>query len=247
MALGELPTGDEKRIRVREMFDRIAPRYDALNRVMSIGLDQRWRRRSLDKIGVGPGDCVVDLACGTGDFCELAAERGARVTGVDFALQMLRRAQDRGLDSALVQGDAEWLPFRSASVDVVTCGFALRNFVSLEAVMREIARIVKPGGRVALIDVDRPRWGPLRAAHSLYFDRLVPLIGGIVSDQTAYRYLPQSTAYLPPPDELKAMLSAAGFLEVDREILLLGSAQILTGVRGPLTPVGHRSEVERGE
>lgn len=247
MALGELPTGDEKRVRVREMFDRIAPRYDALNRVMSVGLDQRWRRRSLDKIGVGPGDCVVDLACGTGDFCELAAERGARVTGIDFALQMLRRAQDRGLDSALVQGDAEWLPFRSASVDVVTCGFALRNFVSLEAVMREIARIVKPGGRVALIDVDRPRWGPLRAAHSLYFDRLVPLIGGIVSDQTAYRYLPQSTAYLPPPDELKAMLSAAGFLEVDREILLLGSAQILTGVRGPLTPVGHRSEVGHGE
>jgi demethylmenaquinone methyltransferase/2-methoxy-6-polyprenyl-1,4-benzoquinol methylase len=247
MALGELPTGDEKRVRVREMFDRIAPRYDALNRVMSVGLDQRWRRRSLDKIGVGPGDCVVDLACGTGDFCELAAERGARVTGIDFALQMLRRAQDRGLDSTLVQGDAEWLPFRSASVDVVTCGFALRNFVSLEAVMREIARIVKPGGRVALIDVDRPRWGPLRAAHSLYFDRLVPLIGGIVSDQTAYRYLPQSTAYLPPPDELKAMLSAAGFLEVDREILLLGSAQILTGVRGPLTPVGHRSEVGHGE
>jgi demethylmenaquinone methyltransferase/2-methoxy-6-polyprenyl-1,4-benzoquinol methylase len=247
MALGELPTGDEKRVRVREMFDRIAPRYDALNRVMSVGLDQRWRRRSLDKIGVGPGDCVVDLACGTGDFCELAAERGARVTGIDFALQMLRRAQDRGLDSALVQGDAEWLPFRSASVDVVTCGFALRNFVSLEAVMREIARIVKPGGRVALIDVDRPRWGPLRAAHSLYFDRLVPLIGGIVSDQTAYRYLPQSTAYLPPADELKAMLSAAGFLEVDREILLLGSAQILTGVRGPLTPVGHRSEVGHGE
>jgi len=247
MALGELPTGDEKRVRVREMFDRIAPRYDALNRVMSVGLDQRWRRRSLDKIEVGPGDRVIDLACGTGDFCELAAERGARVTGVDFAFQMLRGAQARGLDSTLVQGDAEWLPFRSSSVDVVTCGFALRNFVSLEAVIREVARILKPGGRVALIDVDRPSWGPLRAAHSLYFDRLVPLVGGIVSDQAAYRYLPQSTAYLPPPDELKAMLSAAGFLEVDREILLLGSAQILTGVRGPLTPVGNRSEVRRDE
>jgi demethylmenaquinone methyltransferase/2-methoxy-6-polyprenyl-1,4-benzoquinol methylase len=242
VALGNLPTGDEKRARVREMFDRIAPRYDALNRVMSVGLDQRWRRRALDKIEVGPGDHVVDLACGTGDFCELAAALGARVTGIDFAIGMLWRAQAREVGAALVQGDAERMPFASASVDVVTCGFALRNFVSLEAVTREIARILRPGGRVALIDVDRPSWGPLRAAHSLYFDRIVPLVGGLISDRAAYRYLPQSTAYLPPPAELRAILSGAGFLEVDREILLFGSAQILTGVRGPLTPVKIRPE-----
>ncbi|MFP6654606.1 MAG: ubiquinone/menaquinone biosynthesis methyltransferase [Myxococcota bacterium] len=231
MALDELPTGEEKRARVRDMFDRIAPRYDALNRVMSLGLDQRWRRRALDQIEVGAEDRVLDLACGTGDFCELAADRGARVIGVDFALQMLRGSQKRELDLAVVQGDAEWLPLQSGSVDVVTCGFALRNFVVLEAVMKEMARVLKPGGRVALIDVDRPSWAPLRAAHSVYFDRIIPLVGGLVSDRKAYRYLPQSTAYLPPPSELKRMLSAAGFREVQREVLLFGAAQILTGVR----------------
>lgn len=241
MALGDLPIGEEKRVRVREMFDRIAPRYDALNRIMSLGLDQRWRRRALDKIRVGPGDLVVDLACGTGDFCELVEARGARAVGVDFAREMLRQAATRGLRFPKVQGDGEWLPFATASVDVVTCGFALRNFVSLEAVLREIARIVRPGGRIALVDVDRPASGPLRAAHSLYFDRVVPLVGGLLSDRSAYRYLPKSTAYLPPPDELRRLLSGAGFLELEREVLLLGSAQILTGVRGPLTPIGSRS------
>ncbi len=238
MALGDLPSGEDKRVRVRDMFDRIAPRYDALNRVMSVGMDQRWRRRALDKIDVGPTDLVVDLACGTGDFCALVAGRGAKVIGVDFALQMLKQGRTRGLDFRSVQGDGEWLPFRSASVDVVTCGFALRNFVSLSAVLSEIARILKPGGRTALIDVDRPAWGPIRAAHSLYFDHVVPMVGGLVSDRQAYRYLPQSTAYLPPPEELRSMMSGAGFLEVDRESLFLGSAQILTGARGPLTPVG---------
>jgi demethylmenaquinone methyltransferase/2-methoxy-6-polyprenyl-1,4-benzoquinol methylase len=221
------------------MFDRIAPRYDALNRVMSVGMDQRWRRRALDLIDLGADDVVVDLACGTGDFCELVESRGAKVIGVDFALQMLKQGRNRGLDFRSVQADGEWLPFRSASVDVVTCGFALRNFVSLKGVLSEISRILKPGGRAALIDVDRPAWAPIRAAHSLYFDHVVPMVGGLISDRQAYRYLPQSTAYLPPPDELKSMMSGAGFLEVRRESLFLGSAQILTGVRGPLTPVGR--------
>lgn len=237
----DLPVGEEKRVRVREMFDRIAPRYDALNRIMSLGLDQRWRRRALEKIHVGPGELVVDLACGTGDFCELVEARGARVVGVDFAREMLRHAAMRGLGFPKVQGDGEWLPFRTDSVDAVTCGFALRNFVSLEGVLREIARILRPGGRVALVDVDRPAWLPLRAAHSLYFDRIVPLVGGLLSDRRAYRYLPQSTAYLPPPDALRRLLSGAGFLELEREVVLFGSAQILTGVRGPLTPVGGRA------
>ncbi len=241
MALGDLPTGEEKRVRVREMFDRIAPRYDVLNRMISLGLDQRWRRRALGKIRVTSGDVVVDLACGTGDFCELAAACGARAIGVDFSREMLRQATVRGLGFPKVQGDGEWLPFESASVDVVTCGFALRNFVSLENVLREIARIVRPGGRIALVDVDRPAWGPIRMAHSLYFDRVVPLVGGLLSDRSAYRYLPRSTAYLPEPAAMRALLAGAGFLELEREVVLFGSAQILTGVRGPLTPVGSRS------
>ena len=242
MALGDLPTGEDKRVRVQDMFDRIAPKYDALNRVISAGMDQRWRRRSLDKIGVRKGDAVVDLACGTGDFCELVVQQGARAIGVDFALQMLKQGQNRGLEHEAVQGDGEWLPFRTASVDVVTCGFALRNFVSLKGVLAEVARIVRPGGRIALLDVDRPAFAPIRFAHSLYFDRIVPFIGGLVSDKKAYTYLPQSTAYLPPPEELKEMLAGAGFLQVERESLFLGSAQILTGVRGPLTPVGGGRE-----
>lgn len=238
MALGDLPTGEDKRVRVRAMFDRIAPKYDALNRVMSVGMDQRWRRRALDAIGVVSGDLVVDLACGTGDFCELVEERGAKVVGVDFALQMLKQGRTRGLDFRSVQGDGEWLPFRSASVDVVTCGFALRNFVSLDGVLAEVARIVKPGGRVALIDVDRPAWAPIRVAHSLYFDRVVPFVGGLVSDRKAYAYLPQSTAYLPPPDILRRKLAESGFVDVDRRSLFLGSAQILTGVRGSAHAAG---------
>ena len=112
MALGDLPTGEDKRVRVQDMFDRIAPKYDALNRVMSVGMDQRWRRRLLDKTGVGEGDLVVDLACGTGDFCELVEERGARVIGVDFALQMLKQGRTRGLDSARSRGTASGCPSR---------------------------------------------------------------------------------------------------------------------------------------
>ncbi len=232
MALGALPQGDEKRRTVRAMFDRIAPRYDLLNRLMTGGLDQRWRRRLLDLAAVGPGDLVVDLACGTGDLAELAAARGAEVIGVDFASEMLRRARGRGVPARWVQGDGEGLPLPGGCAEVVTCGFALRNFVDLESVFAELHRITAPGGRVALIDVDRPSSGLVRFGHSLYFDRVVPFVGGILSDRRAYRYLPQSTAYLPPGPELVRMLRSAGFEEVQRVPLLLGTAQILIGTRG---------------
>lgn len=226
-----LPRDEEKRAQVREMFDRIAPRYDAMNRLMTARMDQRWRRLALDAVGVGRGDRVLDLACGTGDLAELAAARGARAIGVDFARQMLAGARRRGIPALWVQGDAAALPLPDSSVTVITCGFALRNFVSLPEVFGEMARVLEPSGRIALIEVDRPSSPALRRAHSLYFDRWVPLLGAWLSDRAAYAYLPRSTAYLPPARELADLIETAGFHSFRRRSLLLGSSQILTAIR----------------
>lgn len=229
MALEALPAGAEKRAAVRTMFDRIAPQYDRLNRLLTVGLDQRWRRFAIDSIRVGAGDVVLDLACGTGDLAEQCADRGARVVGVDFAGAMLRGARRREIRADFLQADAARLPLRDASATVAVCGFALRNFVELAPVFAELERVLAPGGRVALLDVDRPRGRVLRAGHSFYFDRVVPLVGGLLSDRSAYAYLPRSTAYLPPGEELCILLGKAGFTAVQRRPLLLGTAQVLTG------------------
>lgn len=226
-----LPPETEKRARVRAMFDRIAPRYDGMNRLMTLGLDQRWRRAAIAAIGVGAGDRVLDLACGTGDLAELCAARGARVIGVDFAGEMLRGARGRAVSAGLVQGDAVRLPLADASISAAVSGFALRNFVSLPAVFAELARVLQPGGRVALLEVDRPRWRIVRAGHSLYFDRIVPWVGGLLADRDAYAYLPQSTSYLPPAPELRASLEASGFLGARHRSFLLGAVQLLTAER----------------
>jgi demethylmenaquinone methyltransferase/2-methoxy-6-polyprenyl-1,4-benzoquinol methylase len=202
-----------------------------MNRLLSLGLDQRWRREALAAVAVSPGDRVIDLACGTGDLGELAARRGARVVGVDFAREMLRRARARGVGAALVQGDAQALPFADASASALVCGFALRNFVSLDAVLAECARVLRPGGRIALLEVDRPSSWLVRAGHSLYFDRVVPLLGGLLSDRAAYRYLPDSTTYLPPEPELLRRIEAAGFTALRKRRLLLGAAQLLIAER----------------
>jgi demethylmenaquinone methyltransferase/2-methoxy-6-polyprenyl-1,4-benzoquinol methylase len=213
------------------MFDRIAPRYDAMNRLLTAGLDQRWRRAALEAVGAGRGDRLIDLACGTGDLAELAAERGARVIGVDFAREMLRGARRRRIPAAWVQGDAAALPLPDGCATVVTCGFALRNFVSLGEVLGEMARVLEAGGRLVLIEVDRPSRAAVRAVHTLYFDRVVPRLGGWLSDRAAYRYLPSSTAYLPPAAELATLIEVAGFRGVRRRSRLLGAAQIITAVR----------------
>jgi demethylmenaquinone methyltransferase/2-methoxy-6-polyprenyl-1,4-benzoquinol methylase len=231
MELNPLPPIEEKGARVRAMFDRIASRYDLMNRLLTLGLDQRWRRATLDLIGVGSGDRVVDLACGTGDFSELAVARGARVVGVDFASEMLRESRRRKVHAEFLQADGEALPLPEGWATAVTCGFALRNFVRLPVIFSEISRVLEPGGRFAFLEVDRPRAKWIRAGHTIYFDRFVPFAGGLLSDRAAYAYLPKSTAYLPPTPKLLALLEDAGFEQVRHRSLMLGAVQIVTGVR----------------
>lgn len=226
-----LPTGAEKRVAVRRMFDRIAPRYDALNRLFTGGLDQHWRRLTLDFVDVGPDDRVLDVACGTGDLLEMAGRRGARTVGVDFAPGMLVAARRRLPGRCFVQADGTALPVRDASFDVVTCGFAFRNFVYLRDVLAEFARVLEPGGRLAVVEVDRPSFGPVRALHAVYFDRFVPWVGALLSDREAYSYLPRSTEYLPEATVLRGWLEAAGFARIEHRVRLLGTAQIWTAVR----------------
>ncbi len=231
MALAALPSDAEKRTAVREMFERIAPRYDALNRLLTFGLDQRWRRRALAAVAAGPGDLVVDVATGTGDLAALAAARGARVVGVDYTRGMLRGARRRGVRAALVQADAECIPLPDAVATVVTCGFSLRNFVSIDTVLREMARVLDCGGRLALLEVDAPRSPLVRFAHGVYFGRVVPRVGALLSDRAAYAYLPRSASYLPPGDALLRRVRDAGFEHVTHRRLLLGAAQLVVARR----------------
>jgi demethylmenaquinone methyltransferase/2-methoxy-6-polyprenyl-1,4-benzoquinol methylase len=226
-----LPPTAEKAAVVREMFDRIAPHYDILNRSISLSLDQRWRRLALQAAEVGAGDRVIDLACGTGDLSELAAGMGAQVVGVDFSAQMLAGARRRQIDAVWIQSDASLLPFPSAWASVIVSGFALRNFVSIPVVLAESARVLQTGGRLVLIEVDTPRNVLLRASHAIYFNRIVPLLGALLSDATAYAYLPRSVSYLPNSQELRQMIETAGFEQVRKQPLCGGVAQIVRAVR----------------
>ena len=227
-----LPEADEKATVVQTMFDRIAPSYDRMNRIITLGFDQRWRRSLIDGLGVGASDTVLDLACGTGDFALIARERGARVVGLDFAGAMLAAARRRCPDAiGLVRGDALRLPLAGGSVSVAVSGFALRNFVAIPPVLAELARVLRPGGRVGLLEVDQPRSGVLRLGHGLYFQRVVPALGALLSDGRAYRYLPASAAYLPDGEGLRVMLEGAGFTDIQKRSHLGGAAQSITAVR----------------
>ena len=213
---------------VRSMFDRIAPVYDAMNRVMTAGLDVRWRRFTAEA-AVRPGDIVLDAACGTGDLAiaDRAAGAGA-VTGLDFSERMLERARRKApLD--WVQGDMLALPFADASFDAATVGFGVRNVADLELALRELRRVLRPGGRLAILEITQPR-GVLRPFFSLWFDRVVPLLGKVLPGGSAYTYLPQSVRRFPDANRLAALLRESGFDDV-RYRLLGGSIVALhTGV-----------------
>jgi demethylmenaquinone methyltransferase / 2-methoxy-6-polyprenyl-1,4-benzoquinol methylase len=223
-----LPQGDEKRLAVRRLFDTISPRYDLVNRVMTFGMDVGWRRTAVASLRLPGRSLVADLACGTGDLCRELDRRGYRALGFDFSHGMLVHA--RG-GSPLVEADIVQLPLADGSADGVTCGFALRNVVSLEAFFAELGRVVRPDGRIALLDASEPDNRVLRAGHGIYFKRIVPMIGGVLSDKAAYSYLPKSMAYLPPSREMISMLVDAGFPDAERRQLSGGLTQLLVGTR----------------
>jgi len=223
-----LPQGDDKVRAVRQMFDTIAPRYDLVNRVMTFGLDVRWRKRSVRELGLTKGSRVLDLACGTGDFCRELGRAGLQVIGADLSYGMLAAART---DAPLVQADILRLPVPDGAIDGVTCGFALRNLVELPGFFAELARVLRPGGRIALLEVAQPDNRLLRAGHGFYFGKVVPRIGGLLSDPAAYRYLPKSVAYLPEPPVMLEMLRDVGFHTVRRDLCFPGAAQLVTATR----------------
>ena len=219
----DLPQGEDKAIAVERMFDQIAPRYDLVNRLMTFRMDVGWRRRTVKALNLPPGSTVLDLACGTGDFCNDLLRYGLDPVGLDFSAGMLRAANT---DAPLIRADALCLPIPGNYLDGVTCGFALRNFTNLSDFFGEISRVLKPGGRIGLLDVAEPLNPALRWGHSIYFGKVVPKIGALLSDQNAYRYLPKSVQYLPHTEELLAGLKAVGFSDVERTLLSGGITQL---------------------
>jgi demethylmenaquinone methyltransferase/2-methoxy-6-polyprenyl-1,4-benzoquinol methylase len=223
-----LPQGEAKAKAVRAMFDAIAPRYDLVNRIMTFRMDVGWRRKAIRSLALPPRAVVLDLACGTGDLCRELERSGQRPNGADLSFGMLAAARTA---APLVHADGLHLPLRDATVDGVTCGFALRNFADLAGVLAELGRVVRPGGRIALLEVAEPPNRFLRWGHAFYFGKVVPRIGALLSDGTAYRYLPKSVAYLPAPAELVGIVRGAGFADARRDLLTAGISQLITGTR----------------
>jgi demethylmenaquinone methyltransferase / 2-methoxy-6-polyprenyl-1,4-benzoquinol methylase len=213
---------------VRSMFDRIAPVYDLMNRLMTAGLDQRWRRLTV-RAAVRPGDRVLDACCGTGDLAVAALQAGAdEVVGLDFSERMLERARRKEPGVEWMRGDLLLLPFEDESFDAATVGFGVRNVADLDVGIAELRRVLRPGGRVGILEITRPR-GPLRLFYRLWFDVLIPLAGKILPGGKAYTYLPASVRRFPGPDELAALMRARGFGDVAYRRLGGGIVALHTG------------------
>ena len=214
---------------VRDMFDRIAPVYDVMNRAMTLGLDTKWWRLTVSA-AVRPGDRVLDVCSGTGDLALAAREAGGDVVGLDFSERMLERARKKSGTIEWVRGDALALPFADGEFDAVTVGFGIRNLDDMERGLREIARVLRPGGRFGCLEITRPR-GLLRPFFRVWFDALVPLAGKVLPGGKAYAYLPASVRRFPGPEDLAAAFAGAGFSNVDWRLLGGGIVALHTAVK----------------
>ncbi len=212
---------------VRSMFDRIAPVYDVMNRLMTGGLDQRWRRLTVRAV-VRPGDRVLDACCGTGDLALAGSRAGGTVTGLDFSERMLERARRKSATVEWVHGDLLALPFADAAFDAATVGFGVRNVADLEAGLSELRRVLRPGGRLGILEITRPP-GVLRLFFRLWFDVLVPLAGRVLPGGKAYTYLPASVRRFPAPDDLAELMRRAGFAGIEYRRLAGGIVALHTG------------------
>jgi demethylmenaquinone methyltransferase/2-methoxy-6-polyprenyl-1,4-benzoquinol methylase len=221
---GSPATGTLEEPQVRAMFDRIAGVYDLLNSVMTAGLHHQWRRRAADLARVGPGARVLDVACGTGDLAiELATRVGpeGEVIGSDFSEEMLVHARRKAPGIRFEWGNALDLSYEDASFDAATVGFGARNFSDLEQGLREMTRVVRPGGRVVVLEITTPTRPPLSTFYRLWFDRVIPLLGKVAGDPDAYEYLPKSVKRFPGPHELAASMERAGLARI-RYLLTAG-------------------------
>ena len=233
-------TDQTKKEEVREMFDNIAPKYDLLNHTLSMSIDRVWRRRVVGEVRRAKPGRILDVATGTGDLAIALARRirDVQVMGVDLSEEMLalarRKVEARGLDSRIVleRGDAEHLEVADASVDAATVAFGVRNFGDLAAGLRELARTIRPGGKVVILEFSRPRNRVFRALYEFYSYKILPRIGGLVSrDKRAYEYLPASVGEFPAPEEFMAMMARAGFRNCRARSQSFGIAQIYIGER----------------
>jgi demethylmenaquinone methyltransferase/2-methoxy-6-polyprenyl-1,4-benzoquinol methylase len=221
------------------MFDRIASHYDAMNSLMTAGLHHRWRARAADRAALGPGDSALDVCCGTGDLAlELAGRVGpsGSVIGCDFSEPMLDLAREKAQERGQAEVRFEWadaleLPYDEGRFDAVTVGFGVRNLADLDRGLREMARVLAPGGRLVILEITQPRRPPLSTFYSLWFDRIVPLLGTAAGDRDAYSYLPESVRSFPAPEELAARMDAAGFGSIRYTVLAGGIIAIHSGVR----------------